>query len=522
MSKHILQLENITKIYSNGFVANDKINMNIEKGEIHALLGENGAGKTTLMKVLFGIENHEEGRIILDGQPVVIKNPQHAIDMGIGMVHQHFMLVPSMTVAENLIIGIEPTTKYGLIDIEKSHAQITELATKFNFKISPDKKVSDLSVGQKQKVEIIKALLRGARLLILDEPTAVLTPQETDELFVQLKKMREDGYTIVFITHKLDEVLEICDNYTVLRRGKSVHSGAVKDVTKQDISRMMVGRDVVLEMDKVPCVKKDVILRVNNLGKKDKEGNQVLNNLNFTVRAGEILGIAGVEGNGQTELSEALTGMEPFHSGEIILNGKSLADKSIREIRELGLGHISEDRMTYGAALNLSVWENIISDRYYQTAYNSAKGLKHKKIFELATYLRERFNIKASTISDHVGLLSGGNIQKVVVAREFTSNSNFVVANQPTRGIDVGATEFIRQELVRLTREEDKGVLLISADLNEVLEVSDSLLVMVNGEFVAYIEDASAVNEYDLGNYMLGVHRQTEEEIRRAYHDQED
>lgn len=519
MSKFILQLENITKIYPNGFVANDKINMDVQRGEIHALLGENGAGKTTLMKVLFGIEGHEEGRVLLNGEPVVIKSPQHAIDMGIGMVHQHFMLVPSMTVAENLIIGIEPTTKYGLIDIAKSHSQITELANKFNFKINPDKKVSDLSVGQKQKVEIIKALLRGAKLLILDEPTAVLTPQETDELFVQLKKMREDGYTIVFITHKLDEVLEICDNFTVLRRGRSIHSGSIKDVTKQDISRLMVGRDVVLDIEKDVSIKKEVILKVRDMGKKDKEGNHILKNLNFTVRAGEILGIAGVEGNGQTELSEALTGMEPFQSGEVILNNKSLNNKSIREIRELGLAHISEDRMTYGVAQNLSVWENVVSDRYYQSAFNSGKGLKHKKIFELATKLRERYNIKASTIFDHVGLLSGGNIQKVVVAREFTSNCNFVVANQPTRGIDVGATEFIRNELIRLTREEDKGVLLISADLNEVLEVSDSLLVMVDGEFVAYIDDASTVNEYELGNYMLGVQKQTEEEIRRAYHD---
>lgn len=519
MKEPILQLKDITKIYPNGFVANEKINMTVNKGEIHALVGENGAGKTTLMKVLFGIESHEGGSILLNNEEVNIKGPQQAIDLGIGMVHQHFMLVPSLTVAENLIIGMEPTTKFGLIDIEKSNAEVSDFANRFNFKVSPKNRVSDLSVGQKQKVEIIKALIRGAKILILDEPTAVLTPQETDELFVQLKKMRSEGYTIVFITHKLDEVIEICDNFTVLRKGKSIHSGEIKDVTKRDISRLMVGRDVILEIEKEKSQPKETVFKVKDLVKIDKNGKKVVNHVSFSVREGQILGIAGVEGNGQTELSEIITGMESFANGDLYLNNTKINGYSIRQIREKGLSHISEDRMTYGCAQNLSVWRNIVSDRYYKKAYSTPFSINHKKIFNTVEQLKEQYMIKAEDINDNVRLLSGGNIQKVVVAREFSSESNFVVANQPTRGIDVGATEFIRNELVRLTREENKAVLLISADLNEVLELSDSLLVMVEGEFVAYIEHANEVDEYELGNFMLGVNKQSDEQIKRAYHD---
>ena len=519
MEAPVLQLENITKIYPNGFVANERVNMSVARGEIHALVGENGAGKSTLMKVLFGIETHEEGRILLNGAETRIESPEHAIRLGIGMVHQHFMLVPSLSVAENLIIGIEPRDRFGLIDIEKSHRDIETLAAKFNFRIDPRQKVRDLTVGQKQKVEIIKTLIRGATTIILDEPTAVLTPQETDELFAQLRSMKAEGFTVIFISHKLEEVTSLCDSFTVLRRGRSIHSGTMAGVTEKDISRLMVGRDVVLEISKEPARPGRPVLQVRDLVKIDRDGKHVVNKVSFTVREGEILGIAGVEGNGQTELSESITGMEGFARGDLALNGKSLAGSAIRDIRLAGLAHISEDRMTYGCSQNQSVWENVISDRYFTPGLGSRFSLRFREIFRMAEDYRKRFTIKCDSIRDPVKSLSGGNIQKVVVAREFTSPGNFIVANQPTRGIDVGATEFIRNELVRLTRENNKAVLLISADLNEVLELADSLLVMVNGEIVAYFADTAAVDEYELGKYMLGLERQSPEEIRRAVHE---
>ena len=517
MDSPALLMEDITKIYPNGFIANQNVTLSVEKGEIHALVGENGAGKTTLMKVLFGIESHEEGRIVINGEAVKMESPQHAISLGVGMVHQHFMLVPSLTVAENLVIGIEPKTfgKYGLLDLKGANKLVEEMGEKFNFKINPKHKVNDLSVGQKQKVEILKALIRGAKILILDEPTAVLTPQETDELFEQLLLMKKEGYTIIFISHKLNEIISICDRITVLRRGQSVGKAIVSEVNEKDISRLMVGRDVVLKVEKEPSKPKETILKVRNLEKKNSEGKHIVNNLSFSVRQGEILGIAGVEGNGQSELSEMITGMMPFEKGEVLLNNKSLKGQSIRTIREYGLAHISEDRMTYGCAQNAFIWENVISDRYYDDKYKKGFLLNKKEIEGYADQVCTKFKVKCDDIYQPIRMLSGGNIQKVVVAREFTSNANLIIANQPTRGIDVGATELIRKELVRLSREEDKGVLLISADLNEVLELSDSLIVMVNGEIVAYFEDASKIDEYDLGSYMLGIEKHTSEQIRR-------
>lgn len=520
MSSPVLLMENITKIYPNGFVANQNVTLSVNKGEIHALMGENGAGKTTLMKVLFGIETSEEGRILINGEEVKINNPQHAISLGIGMVHQHFMLVDSLSVTENLIIGMEKKTfgNFGLLDLKYSENLVKEIGEKFNFKINPKAKIKDLTVGQKQKVEILKALIRGAKILILDEPTAVLTPQETDELFQQLKLMKNDGYTIVFISHKLNEVMEICDKITVLRRGKFIGSRDIEGMTEKDISKMMVGRDVILNIDKEKNKPKKTILKVRNLEKLNNDGKKVLNNINFDLREGEILGIAGVEGNGQTELSEALTGMSGFETGDIVLNGKSLKGKDIRSIRETGLAHISEDRMTYGIAQNSSIWENLISDRYFKKSFGNI-FLKFDTIEKFAKEAVDNFKVRCDDIFQPIKMLSGGNIQKVVVAREFTSNANFIVANQPTRGVDVGATELIRRELIRLTREEDKGVLLISADLNEVLELSDSLVVMVDGEIVGYFEDASKVDEYELGNYMLGIERHSKEEIGRLLYE---
>lgn len=521
MNSPVLVMENITKIYPNGFVANTDVTLSVNKGEIHALMGENGAGKTTLMKVLFGIETPEEGRILIDGKEVKISNPQHAISLGVGMVHQHFMLVPSLSVTENLIMGMEKKTfgNYGLLDMKYSENLVKEMGEKFNFKINPKAKIKDLSVGQKQKVEILKALIRGAKILILDEPTAVLTPQETDELFQQLKLMRKEGYTIIFISHKLNEIMEICDRITVLRQGKLVGTRNIVDVDEKEISKLMVGRDVILKINKEETKPKNTILKVRNLEKLNSDGKKVLNNISFDIREGEILGIAGVEGNGQTELSEVLTGMKNFKTGEIELNQVSLKNKNVRDIRKTGLAHISEDRMTYGCSQNSSIWENLLSDRYFDKKYIKGSLFNFKPIEIFAKEAVEKFKIKCDDIFQPVRMLSGGNIQKVVVAREFTSDTNLIVANQPTRGIDVGATELIRNELVRLTREDNKGVLLISADLNEVLELSDSLIVMVEGEIVAYFEDASKVDEYELGNYMLGLEKHSEEMIGRLIHE---
>jgi len=517
----VLLMDNITKIYKNGFIANQNVTFSVEKGEIHALMGENGAGKTTLMKVLFGIETPEEGRILINGNEVRIQNPQHAIALGIGMVHQHFMLVPSLTVAENMVLGMEPKTfgRVGLLDFANAVSQTREISKKYNFSIDPEARVKDLPVGTKQKVEILKALLRGAQILILDEPTAVLTPQETDELFVQLKLLKERGHTIIFISHKLDEIKSICDRITILRHGKWVGTRAVMDVSKEDISRMMVGRDVVLKFEKTPARPTDTVLEIENVGKVDEEGKRILHDINLRLRRGEILGVAGIEGNGQKELSEAITGMDRFDHGDIRVSGQSLKNRSVRAIREIGVSHVSEDRMTYGCAQNASVWENVISDRYYKNPFSSNHLLKMNTIKDVTQKLKEIYTIKCDNINQPVKMLSGGNIQKVVVAREFSAKSDLIVANQPTRGIDVGATELIRKELVRLTREENKAVLLISADLNEVMELSDSLMIMHEGQIVGYFANAADVTEYELGLYMLGERKQSADQIRSAIYE---
>ena len=517
MAQEMILMEHITKVYPNGFVANKDITLSIVKGEIHGLVGENGAGKTTLMKILFGIENQEEGKIFIKGQEVKIKDPLHAIALGVGMVHQHFMLVPSLTVAENIVLGMEP--KKGIaFDMKKAVEMAREVSNKYNLGIDPLDIVDDISVGQKQKVEILKALIRGAEVLILDEPTAVLTPQETEELFLELKKLRDDGYTIVFISHKLNEVKEICDRVTVLRNGKMIGMKSIDEVTEQDISRMMVGRDVILTIEKDKAQPKKVVAEIQHLYLKNSDGKEVIKDVNFTIRQGEIIGIVGVEGNGQNEVTEVMTGLNTSYAGEVRIDGVNIRNLSIRKIREVGISHISEDRMTYGAAANASVQDNLISDRYYKPEFNHGL-LNHQKIAAVSNELIRDYKIRCDNLDQPVRMLSGGNIQKVIVAREFSSNMKVIVANQPTRGIDVGATEFIRRKLIEIAREQDVAVLLVSADLGEALETSDSIIVMHNGEIVAYFEDASQVTEIELGEYMLGINKQTPEELRRAVYE---
>lgn len=515
-NEYILSMDGITKIYPNGFVANDKVDFKVKKGEIHGLCGENGAGKSTLMKILFGEEAFDEGRIVYKGEEIKLGNSLEALELGIGMVHQHFMLVPSLTVAENLTLGLEPS-KGPIFDFEEAVESTNAVSKKFNLPIDPLDIVDDLPVGFKQRLEILKILHRGVDILILDEPTAVLTPQETEELFKELKNLKDEGYTIIFISHKLHEIIDLCDRITVLRNGKVTGKAVVSEINEGIIAKMMVGRDVLMTIDKTKAVMKENVLEIKNISYKDKTDRQIVKDVSFSVKKGQILGIAGVEGNGQREISEMVTGLIQNFEGEILVSGQDVKPLSVREIRDLGVSHISEDRMTYGTVIDASIQDNMISDRVHKPEYSNKFGLLKEKV--ISKFIDERiveYQVKCDSKHSNMSTLSGGNMQKVVVAREFSSDPTLIVANQPTRGIDVGTSEFVRNKLVSL-RDEDKAVLLISADLTEVLEVSDSIVVMSNGKIAAYFDDSKLVNEEILGEYLLGLKTQTEAEIRRAY-----
>lgn len=507
----VLQMNHIMKIYSNGVVANEDVSLDLVKGEIHALLGENGAGKSTLMKVLFGLESPDQGEIVLNGQATTIKSPQDAISKGIGMVHQHFMLVPSLTVAENIILGVEPRKNGVFIDMDQAVSAAAEIAEKYNFDLDVKAKVEEIPVGLKQKVEILKALYRGADILILDEPTAVLTPQETEELFIQLEKLKADGHTIIFISHKLDEIKRICDRATIMRSGRSMGTYQVKDITTEEMSRLMVGRDVVLTFDdKKPAQVSDVKIQVKNLSVRNGQGVLKVDDLSFELRGGEILGVAGVEGNGQSELIDTLTGLNKHYKGVIEFKGQDIAKSSIKDIRELKVAHIPEDRMVSGCAGNLNILENMFSNQYTDSEFSGKILLKLKRITERTEELIKEYLVKCKSYKQNVGMLSGGNIQKVIVAREFSTGPDIIIANQPTRGVDVGASEFIRRRLLEF-RDAGCAVLLISADLNEVFSLSDRLAAMYKGKFAGLFDDVSKVTEAELGQYMLGLKHQEEQ-----------
>ncbi len=508
----VMRMQNITKIYPNGFIANKDVTFAVGENEIHALVGENGAGKTTLMKILFGMEAPQEGKIFINGKEEKLSNPLDAIAKGIGMVHQHFMLVPSLSVAENVTLGAEPM-KNGLFDFAAAVKATQDIADKYNFNVDAVSKVRDLSVGQMQKVEILKALYKGAKLLILDEPTAVLTPQETEELFEQLFKLRDNGVSIIFISHKLEEVMRICSKVTILRHGRCMGSLSTDGLDEAAISKLMVGRDVVLKIDKEPPKTGKPVISIRNLVKINSIGKNVIDDISFDIREGEVVGIAGVEGNGQSELSEVLAGLTGFASGEVKLNDTSIKGKSVREIRDLGMAYIAEDRMVEGVAGDMSIKMNIVADRFTKPEFKKGLFMDAKKINDIADQYIKDFEILCDGRDQPVRMLSGGNIQKVVVAREFTSGANFILANQPTRGIDVGTAEMIRKTIVRKSREEGTATLLISADLNEVLECSDRLLVMHKGKIVAAFPKANEVSEHTLGEYMLGVKTMTPEEM---------
>lgn len=514
MGNEVLSMNHISKVYPNGVMANKDINFSVDKGEIHALSGENGAGKSTLMKILFGEERSTSGSIRIDGKEVQINSPQDALALGIGMVHQHFMLVPSLTVTENIILGMEKRKGLG-IDYSYSEKLIREMGDRFSMNLNPKAKVRDLSVGQKQKLEILKILVRGAKILILDEPTAVLTPQETVELFKELKHLKEEGFTVIFISHKLDEVRELCDRISIIRHGESVGVFNLCDVTNEEISRLMVGRNVELKIKKERARKGEKMLCIQNVTAKDDENREVISNLSFNVHSGEIFGVAGVEGNGQSELVEAITGLRHPSSGSIKLNDTKIGNCSIKEIRAMGLSHIPEDRMTIGIASNMSIAENIVSDKLNKKEFFRKGMINSKEIDSFADERIKEFNILCKDNAVSVSSLSGGNIQKVVLARELSSSPKLVIADQPTRGVDVGASELIRTKLVKL-RDEGNSVLLVSSDLSELLNLSDRIMVMYKGKAVAFLSNVENLTSEDLGRFMLGLDEQSPEELEEG------
>lgn len=512
MENALLSMENITKIYGNGIIANKDVNFSVKSGEIHALMGENGAGKSTLMKILFGEEQPDSGKIVLNGKEVKITSPTEALRQGIGMVHQHFMLVPSLTVAENIFLGMEPVNR-GVLNKGLAEKKTAELAEKYNFKLNPRAKVADISVGTKQKVEILKALARGVDILILDEPTAVLTPQETEELFHELLQFKKNGQTIIFISHKLKEIKQICDRITIMKKGLSMGTYDLGDMDETDISRLMIGHNVAKKVEKTAAVPGRTMLELKSVTCYE-ENKAVLDKVSLKLREGEILGVAGVEGNGQQELAEIIAGLRRASSGQIILDGEEITRKSIHSIRQKRLSYLSNDRIAEGTAVEETIESNLVADKTGGSILANGPFLKIKEIERFAQEQIEKYQIVCDSPKVPVSMLSGGNMQKVVVAREFSGNPSVMVVNQPTRGVDVGAMEFIHQKLVEL-RDNRAAVLLISADLTELMGLSDSLIVLYNGKIAAYFDEVSAVTEEEVGFYMLGVKSQTQEDIER-------
>jgi simple sugar transport system ATP-binding protein len=488
-----LEMRGITKRFP-GVVANDGIDLSIRPGEIHALLGENGAGKSTLMNILYGLLTPDEGQILLDGKQVEIADPSDAIARGIGMVHQHFMLVPVFTVAENVVLGNETMANAVFLDVRKSDDRIRELAQQLGFEIDPDATVGDLSVGIQQRIEVLKALYRGAKVLILDEPTAVLTPQETAEIFLVLRRLAKEGTSIVFISHKLYEVLEIADRITVIRRGRVVGQADPKTATEETLAEMMVGREVSLVVDKDPATPGEVVLKVEDLVVADDRGTVVVDGCSFEVRAGEIFGIAGVAGNGQGELVEALNGLRKTRGGRASLKGRDITHATSRELSEADVAFIPGDRQRYGLVMPFPIEDNLVLTDYYHPPFSRFGVIDERAITKRAAELIPEFDIRTPSGDLPTHTLSGGNQQKVIVAREFSRDLALLVADQPTRGIDVGSIEFIHNQIVA-KRDAGTAVLLVSAELDEIMELSDRIGVMYRGRLVAVVDAAQAEKE---------------------------
>lgn len=514
MENYIVEMLNITKKFP-GIIANDNITLKLKKGEIHALLGENGAGKSTLMSVLFGLYQAENGEIRKNGELVKITNPNDANALGIGMVHQHFKLVEIFTVLENIILGVEPS-KLGFLQKKEARDKVVELSDKYGLKVDPDSFVEDITVGMQQRVEILKMLYRDNEILIFDEPTAVLTPQEIKELLQIMKGFAQEGKSILFITHKLNEIMEVADRCTVLRKGKYMGTVDIKDSTKEELSRMMVGRDIDFSVDKEDTKTGEVILSVKNLTVASKtHKNNAVKNISFDVRAGEIVCLAGIDGNGQTEFVYALTGLEKASSGSISLSGKDITKAPIRQRSISGMSHIPEDRHKHGLVLDYKLEENLVLQRYWQPEFQKAGFIKFDAVREYAKNLIEKYDIRSGQgpVSS-VRSMSGGNQQKAIIAREIDKEHKLLVAVQPTRGLDVGAIEYVHKQLVA-SRDAGKGVFLVSLELDEVMNVSDRILVIYEGEIVGEL-DPKKTTVQELGLYMSGAKRNTVKEINNA------
>ena len=498
----VLELKGITKRFP-GVLANDHIDLALEEGEIHTLLGENGAGKTTLMNILYGLYQPDEGEIFVRGQKVEVHSPNDAIDVGIGMVHQHFMLIPVFTVTENVMLGDESTRGGGILDRKAAAKQIQEISETYKLAVDPDAYVRDLPVGVQQRVEIIKLLYREANILIFDEPTAVLTPQEADELFKIMGSLVAQGKSIIFITHKLREVLDVADRITVIRRGKVVGATTPAEADQKKLAEMMVGREVLLELDKKEAQLGDAVLEVSDLVVVDDREQTAVAGVTFEVKAGEVLGLAGVQGNGQTELVQAVTGLRKPAGGHIRLLGEEITSASPRHITELGTAHVPEDRQKDGLVLSYPISDNLVLNNYYQPPYTKGVNLQPEAIQETAVDLIDKYDIRTPNAQTTAGSLSGGNQQKVIIAREFARDTQFLVASQPTRGLDVGSIEYIHSRIIE-KRDAGCAVLLISPELDEIRQLSDRIAVMYRGQIIAIV-DADEVSKEQLGLLMAGI-----------------
>ena len=503
--EYIIEMLNITKEFP-GIKANDNVTLQLKKGEIHALLGENGAGKSTLMSVLFGLYIPEEGIIKVNGEQVNITNPNDANDLGIGMVHQHFKLVHNFNVAENIVLGYE-STKFGFLKYDDAVKKIQNLSTHYNLKVNTNSLISNISVGMQQRVEILKMLYRDAEILIFDEPTAVLTPQEIEELMSIMKELANEGKSIILITHKLNEIKQVADRCSVLRKGRYIGTVDVKDTSVEKMAEMMVGREVNFKVEKIPAKPSDVVLEVNNLSVyNNRLKKNDVEDVSFNVKRGEILCIAGIEGNGQTQLIEAITGLAHSVSGHVILNGEDITNMSIRERNLSGVSHIPEDRHKHGLVLDYTLENNLILQTYFEEKFQSFGFLKFDAIRENAKVLIEQFDIRSGKgPTTEARSMSGGNQQKAIVAREIDRDTDLLIAVQPTRGLDVGAIEYIHKQLIK-QRDAGKAVLLVSLELDEVMNVSDRIIVMYEGENVGEF-DPEVVTENELGLYMAGSKR---------------
>jgi general nucleoside transport system ATP-binding protein len=499
----VLEMRHVTKSFP-GIVANDDVSFDLREGEVHALLGENGAGKSTLMNILYGLYHPDEGEILIKGSPVRLGAPSAAIEAGVGMVHQHFMLIPVMTVAENIVLAEEPTRDGILLDIGEAERRVQEISDRYNLAVDPGARIQDITVGQQQRVEILKALYRDADILVLDEPTAVLTPQEAQELFEVVRQLTARGKSIIFISHKLNEVLEIADRITVLRRGKLIETLPAHGATEESLARLMVGREVLLRVAKTPAQPSETLLEISDLSVYDDRGIEKVRDVTFDVRAGEIVGLAGIDGNGQTELIDAITGLRGVTSGTVSVAGENVTSASAHGHLEAGIGHIPEDRQRRGLVLEYSIAENIALHDYRSPPASRYGWLFPGRLIARARTLIRDFDVRGGGPNTRSGGLSGGNQQKVVLAREIERDPKVLIAAQPTRGLDVGAIEFVHRRLIE-ERDEGRAILLVSLELEEVLSLSDRILVIYEGEIVG--EFPPTATEEELGFAMTGGKR---------------